>query len=104
VLIAEKRLNRAMFGASADDNEAYCTAGWSGNWGVYRWGATQPAPDSDAPGDTRPQDMFGSAHANGFNSVFCDGSVRFISYSVNLGTWTRACVRNDNQIADPDNL
>ena len=33
---------------------------------------------------------FGSAHGLGMNAVFCDGSVRFISYSVDLATFQAA--------------
>ena len=88
-LAGEKRLNNASFGLSTDDNESYCTAGWNGDWEVYRTGQGQPAQDFNLPGDTTPQHVFGSAHPVGFNCVFCDGSVKFIRYSVNLYTWTR---------------
>ncbi len=104
VLIGEKRMNVAEFGLSADDNESYCTPGWNGDWEVYRWGEGQPAQDINVPGETNAQHAFGSAHANGFNCVFCDGSVRYIRYSVNLTTWTRACVRNDNQVYNQNEL
>jgi hypothetical protein len=104
VLVGEKRLNRAEFGRSADDDESYCTSGWNGNWAVYRGGADQPAPDLTRPGDTSPHPAFGSAHAVGFNCVFCDGSVRYIRYSVNATVWLRACVRNDNQGLGPNDL
>ncbi|MBM3980924.1 MAG: DUF1559 domain-containing protein [Planctomycetes bacterium] len=97
VLVAEKRMNRLAFGTSTDDNEAYCTPGWNGDWEVYRVGTHQPAQDFGTAGSTTPTQGFGSAHATGFGAVFCDGSVRYLRYSVNLTTWTRACVRNDNQ-------
>jgi prepilin-type N-terminal cleavage/methylation domain-containing protein/prepilin-type processing-associated H-X9-DG protein len=104
VLVGEKRLNRAEFGTSTDDDESYCTPGWNGSWTAYRWGADQPAPDFTRPGDTSPQRAFGSPHAVGFNCVFCDGSVRYIRYSVSATIWLRACVRNDDQALGPNDL
>jgi prepilin-type N-terminal cleavage/methylation domain-containing protein len=104
VMVGEKQLNRAMFGQSTDDNESYCTPGWNGDWEVYRWGAFAPAPDFSLPGDTNPSHVFGSAHTAGFTCVFADGSVRFIRYSVNATTWRRACVRNDNQAYNLNDL
>ena len=50
VMLGEKQLNRAVFGTSVDDDESYCTPGWNDDWEVYRWGAGQPAVDSNAPG------------------------------------------------------
>jgi prepilin-type processing-associated H-X9-DG protein len=101
VLVAEKQLNQAMLGRSRDDDEAYATAGWSSDWEVYRWGAAGPAVDVHLPGEFGPAQVFGSAHPTGFNSVFADGSVRFIRYSINPATWRRLCVRNDSQPINP---
>jgi prepilin-type processing-associated H-X9-DG protein len=103
-MVGEKQLNRAMFGQSTDDNESYCTPGWNGDWEVYRWGATAPAPDSSYSGDITPSRAFGSAHSSGFGCVFADGSVRFIRYSVHTTTWRRACVRNDSFAYNLDDL
>lgn len=104
-LVSEKRLNLAALGTSPDDNESYCTSGWNGDWEVYRTGFAQPAPDFRNTGDTHtPSRAFGSAHANGFNVAFCDGSVRPIRYSITLATWTKACVRNDNQVVNASEL
>jgi prepilin-type N-terminal cleavage/methylation domain-containing protein/prepilin-type processing-associated H-X9-DG protein len=106
VLLGEKQMNRGAFGQSTDDNESYCTPGWNGDWEVYRVGSGQPAPDFNQSGSPvpAPTHAFGSAHASGFNAVFCDGSVRFIRYSVNGSTWSRACTRNDNQTLNSSEL
>jgi prepilin-type N-terminal cleavage/methylation domain-containing protein/prepilin-type processing-associated H-X9-DG protein len=105
LLVGEKRLNLAAFGLTTDDNEPYCTPGWNHDWEVYRRGLAGPQPDFSNPADTStPSQLFGSAHAGGFNCVFADGSVRFVRYSVTLATWQRVCVRNDHQVYNADNL
>src|SRR5262249_41717132 len=62
ICIAEKQMNEAAFGRSADDSTPYVTAGWNGNMAVYRFGLEAPTPDvnvvscSTAP----PSERFGS--------------------------------------------
>ena len=96
VLVAEKRMNKATFGYTYDDNEAYCTAGWNGDFELYRTANERPAPDFFTPtSDTAPQKEFGSSHMGVFIAVFCDGSVRTIRYAVDPDIWKKACGRND---------
>ncbi|RIK85068.1 MAG: hypothetical protein DCC67_04520 [Planctomycetota bacterium] len=42
---------------------------------------------------------FGSAHSSGVNVLFCDGSVRLVSYSVNPETWRLYGGRDDDMVA-----
>jgi prepilin-type processing-associated H-X9-DG protein len=104
VLVGEKQMNRATFGQSTDDNESYCTSGWNGDYEVYRSGSDVPAHDVNKPCDLTPTHAFGASHASGCNVAFCDGSVRFIKYSVSATLWTRACIRNDNQVLNTSEL
>jgi prepilin-type N-terminal cleavage/methylation domain-containing protein/prepilin-type processing-associated H-X9-DG protein len=103
-LLGEKRLNRNAFGTAIDDNEAYCVPGWNADYDVYRT-AGQPAADFvGAAGESPANTVFGSAHSSGFNVTFCDGSVRFVRYTVSLATWARVCARNDREPFDANNL
>ena len=104
IMVAEKQLNRAMFGRSLDDNEPYSRPGWNDDFEVYRPGNVQPARDSAVPDDTTPSQAFGSAHATGFNAVFADGAVRHIRHSVAVTLLQRACVINDGQAFDVSDL
>jgi prepilin-type N-terminal cleavage/methylation domain-containing protein/prepilin-type processing-associated H-X9-DG protein len=99
LLVAEKRMNSASFGLSTDDNESYCTPGWNGDWEVYRGGQGQPAADFNLPGDTNPQHVFGASHPTGFNTVFCDGSVRFMRDGTPLLTLAALSTRDDGLVA-----
>ena len=48
--------------------------------------------------------QFGSAHAAGLNVALCDGSVRTISYSIELETWRRLGNRRDRLPIDASKL
>jgi prepilin-type processing-associated H-X9-DG protein len=45
--------------------------------------------------------MFGSAHPEGINAVFADGSVRTISFTIANSVFQLLCRKNDKQIIDP---
>ena len=65
------------------------TPATTGTWcdGVPKdQGKTNPAPDFNS---------FDSAHAGVLNMAICDGSVRAISYDIDLGTHERLCNRHD---------
>ena len=57
-------------------------------------------PLQDRPGFTGSQE-FGSPHSGAFGTVFCDGSVQRISYSVDAEAFIYAAARNDGK---PTNL
>ena len=69
--------NNYLTGGDAGDNESMYT-GFNND--VYRHTNTNgPAQDKVNVSD---QSRFGSAHAGGLNMAMCDGSVAFVSYSI----------------------
>jgi prepilin-type N-terminal cleavage/methylation domain-containing protein len=61
---------------------------------THRWTCEHNIPRQDTPGD---QDYFtfGSAHAAAWNVVLVDGSVHFVSYSIDVETHQRLGNRDD---------
>jgi prepilin-type N-terminal cleavage/methylation domain-containing protein/prepilin-type processing-associated H-X9-DG protein len=53
---------------------------------------TSAPPMRDTQGTQNTQ-VFGSAHSNGLNVLFCDGSVRYITYDVDPNTWLQMGIR-----------
>ena len=69
---------------------------WGGPGGPY-------VPCPDTMGSTNEL-IFGSAHSNGFNMAFCDGSVQTMSYSIDIQTHGWLCNRHDDHPVNPENL
>jgi prepilin-type N-terminal cleavage/methylation domain-containing protein/prepilin-type processing-associated H-X9-DG protein len=59
-------------------------------------------PAQDQSGSTRGG-IFGSAHSNGLNMAFCDGSVKTISYSIDLTAYSCLGNRKDHEAIIADN-
>jgi len=89
-LLASKYLGQYQ----GDDNEGY-TSGWDHD--VIRRTDRLPMPDSYAnnPSIGWGEERFGSAHSGGAMFVLCDGSVRFISFSITANTFANAGNRKD---------
>jgi prepilin-type processing-associated H-X9-DG protein len=78
---------------------------------LTRVGDTQPLPDTAPPQpnmkfpnhllDWRANAYFGSPHPGGMNSVFADGSVRTIGYSVGMRTFNLLGNMKDGQVIPP---
>lgn len=102
LMVAEKNVQADYYenGLDPADN----TSEFQGHdWDVIRWTGAANLPMQDRRGVSAPGN-FGSAHAAGFQGVFCDGSVRTMSYSVDAVVWTRAGNREDNQPIDLSKL
>jgi prepilin-type N-terminal cleavage/methylation domain-containing protein/prepilin-type processing-associated H-X9-DG protein len=124
--LSTKNTNDGTWG----DDEGYV---YGVAWDTIRYGqgatsqAFQPIPYSDAWGqpDNPVQDQpcpptfngpgtdplfpgwpnyrWGSAHPGGLNIALCDGSVRTMSYNIDLAVLSYLCARNDGQVFTLDN-
>jgi len=56
-------------------------------------------PLADRPGFESDGRSFGGPHAAGINMVFCDGSVQFISFSVDTEAWRLLGGRSDEMVS-----
>jgi prepilin-type processing-associated H-X9-DG protein/prepilin-type N-terminal cleavage/methylation domain-containing protein len=106
-LVGEKHLSSASYenGESIGDNASlysgYCTdlhrfAGSIERQLVGMSPFVPPLSDDRQTDAGIPEGIsFGSAHSNGFNMAFCDGSVRLIEFDVDLELHFRAAHRRD---------
>ncbi len=69
------------------------------DWDVVRWANPNLDPRQDRRG-TLHYSAFGSAHPAGFHAVFCDGSVRSISYSIGPLIYGRLANRASGAVID----
>jgi len=98
LFVGDKRLPIDRTGGfQGEDNEGY-TSGWDHD--VLRRTDLAPLADCVASTTSGCADSvrFGSSHANGFNGLLGDGSVRFIPYSINPTTFLYLGNRNDGQV------
>jgi prepilin-type N-terminal cleavage/methylation domain-containing protein/prepilin-type processing-associated H-X9-DG protein len=79
--------------------------------GISRTASFEPKQDTDQypptpfpPGHLNNFQRFGSAHSEGFQAAFVDGSVRLIRYTVNLSVFQAACRRAEGTSYNLDNL
>jgi prepilin-type N-terminal cleavage/methylation domain-containing protein/prepilin-type processing-associated H-X9-DG protein len=75
--------------------------GW--NWGTMRCSMYGPIPDQPLTNLAYWQ-MFGSAHPDGINAVFADGSVRSISYAISNPIFQLLCRKDDGMLIDASAL
>ena len=66
---------------------------------INRWAATEPRQDQAGLVDSGRY-RFGSPHSDGCNFVLCDGSVRSISYAIDMTTYGCLSNRKDDKVLD----
>jgi prepilin-type processing-associated H-X9-DG protein len=108
-LCAEKFLDPTYYVTGTDNgDEQSMYTGYQDD--IARWVGpgtnVQYAPKQDETGVLAPyaQYIFGSAHSTGFNAAMCDGSVKSISYGIDLETHRRLGNRKDAETIDGSKL
>ncbi len=80
----------------ADDQNAYI----GNDWDIDRVTQIGWPPMQDQPGSGANSYAFGSAHSNGFQMAFCDGSVQMMNYSIDPETHRCLGNRADGKAID----
>ena len=95
-LVGEKYLdpNRYEDGSSLGDDQGPYVGD---ERDAIRWGNLAPAQDRQGVGLTF---TFGSVHSGFMNMALCDGSVRTVSYSIDIGVHRNLCNRDDGNVID----
>jgi len=103
-LVGERYINADLYltGQDPSDDQSLF-AGWDNDNHRCTFVPTDPTqivpPQQDRAGATY-NDIFGSAHAIGFNIAFCDGSVQMINYAIDIETHRRLGNRKDGLTID----
>ena len=104
LMIAEKRLIPTEY----KNGPFYDDRGWTDGWSpdIIRLTSAPMGSDASAQADQNSGTMgtigyhFGSAHSNGMNCAFADGSVKFVPYIMNRVNFMRLGHRSDSQTVD----
>jgi prepilin-type processing-associated H-X9-DG protein len=96
-MLGEKYVTQVNHGTA--DDPGYDQSAYSGvDVDINRWVLEPPRPD----GDDVNMRCFGSSHPQGCHFVFCDGSVKFISYQIDAEVHRRLRNRQDGKPVDRD--
>lgn len=95
-LIGEKNVCRSFYDSLGD--LGYDATYFSGvDLDLNRWSHFSPAPDGLVPGVRQ----FGSAHTQGWGMSFCDGSTRFLPFSIDAHVHRISGNRHDGEHPTP---
>jgi type II secretory pathway pseudopilin PulG len=104
IMVGEKQCHSSVLGKSGGDNEVWNNSGWDQDH--VRFAEALPQPDSQHPTSASAtfwSVRFGGSHPGVFSSVFCDGSVRAMSYNTDLINWQGLVLINDGSaVTIPD--
>ena len=98
-LLGEKYVNRDRYDGTAEGDQRPAFVGYSS--GNIRWGVDRPLHDHGGEQSNGAANSFGSAHSNGWNVAYCDGSVRMLSYTIDMEVHRLMSARNDGKVRLP---
>ncbi len=113
LMAAEKNVDPDYyFSCSAAGDALGWDCGMANAW--VRWGGPLTTPESLAPQRDAPLPanstaappayIFGGPHSGSFNAVFCDGSIRPLSYTIDPTTFGYLCNRADGNLMNDANF
>lgn len=118
ILGGEKCLPPQVQGTDGGDNERWNNSGWdedvirfhfvpspdTGGYGsaLYHGACNTPPAPFDPTTGTLWRRMFGSSHPGGSNVVLCDGSVRFLKFTIDPSTMHRLISVDDGAVLSAD--
>ena len=103
MMIGEKYVRQDLYGGGTSSDDTGWTDGWdpdvmrSTGIAPLQDGSTDRLTDPNAPppmGTAWWEFHFGSAHSGGFNAALADGSVRTVSYDIDLNVFNALGTRN----------
>ena len=107
LLVAEKWLYRDRYNVRSGPDACIDDQGWCNGWDndtICFSGSGPPytgaPPQNDSKSGWVCGLIFGSAHTVGMNGLLCDGSVHFLSFTIDPEIWQHLCCRNDGQPVD----
>jgi prepilin-type N-terminal cleavage/methylation domain-containing protein len=112
LLVAERFLHTPAYsewyepGTECDVHRGgYCAGNAGASYAVLRASAQSPSQDKTTYTGIADFARFGSAHAEAFSGLFCDGSVRSIRYDVDLlNVFTAIVTRSGGELVNLDEL
>jgi prepilin-type N-terminal cleavage/methylation domain-containing protein len=98
ILVGEKYINKAKPGPDCNDDQGYVD-GWDNDTICFARGSSPTGPIYPPQPNGRVGGcglIFGSPHQN-LLTVFVDGSVRPVGFTINSTTWLRLCSAQDGE-------
>jgi prepilin-type N-terminal cleavage/methylation domain-containing protein/prepilin-type processing-associated H-X9-DG protein len=102
LMVADRRMNLTMLGQKNEDDFLGYTSGWDDE--TARKTNQLPQPDFHGALGEDGEQKFGSSHPGRINTLFADGSVRSISYTIDPFVFSYLGNRSDGQVINANDF